>query len=173
MCASASVEHVRQDLELMNVVQHCCNLVALRCVELMLLCWSSSLCKLSARLMCSASGERDDLSNLVLDAPGYGCSVDNPDNSLIESILLFKGLFQRHRVVRPILDRIASCASFNCGISIASELSGTALAASVLCCLLSVGQLESTSLFLNRIRDILIASSHLHLDCGTCLCVVT
>ena len=30
VCASASVEHVRRDLELMNVVQHCPNLVALR-----------------------------------------------------------------------------------------------------------------------------------------------
>ena len=61
-------------------------------------------------------------------------SLDNPDNSLIESISLFEGLFQRYRVVRPMLDRIASCASFNCGIPIASELSETALAASVLCC---------------------------------------
>ena len=55
MCASASFQHVRRDLELMNVVQHCRNLLALRCVELILLCWSPSLCKLSARLMCSAS----------------------------------------------------------------------------------------------------------------------
>ena len=31
VCASASVEHVRRDLELMNVVQHCRILVALRC----------------------------------------------------------------------------------------------------------------------------------------------
>ena len=38
LCASASVEHVRQDLELMDAVRHCRNLVALRCVELILLC---------------------------------------------------------------------------------------------------------------------------------------
>ena len=43
LCASASVEHVRRDLELMDAVQHCRNLVALRCVELILLCWSSPL----------------------------------------------------------------------------------------------------------------------------------
>ena len=43
VCASASVEPVRRDLELTNVVQHCRNLVVLRCVELVLLCWSSSL----------------------------------------------------------------------------------------------------------------------------------
>ena len=55
LCASASIEPVRQDLELMNVVQHCRDLVALRCVELISLCWSPSLCKLSARLMCSAT----------------------------------------------------------------------------------------------------------------------
>ena len=28
LCVSASIEPVRRDLELMNVVQHCCNLVA-------------------------------------------------------------------------------------------------------------------------------------------------
>ena len=39
--------------------------------------------------------------------------LTNPDNSLIGSISLFEGLFQRHRVVRPMLDRIASCASLN------------------------------------------------------------
>ena len=54
-----------------------------------------------------------------------------------------------------------------------SELSGTAPAASVLGCLFSVGQLDSTSLFLNRIWDFSTASSHLHWDCGTCPCVVT
>ena len=45
-CASASVEHVRRDLEMTNVVQHCRNRVALRCVELISLC-----CKLSARFL--------------------------------------------------------------------------------------------------------------------------
>ena len=59
-------------------------------------------------------GGRDDLSNLTLDAPGSGCSVDNPDNSLIGSISLFEGLFQRPRVVRPMLVRTSSCASCNC-----------------------------------------------------------
>ena len=34
LCASASIEPVRRDLELMNVVQHCRNLVALRCAKL-------------------------------------------------------------------------------------------------------------------------------------------
>ena len=43
LCASASIEPVRQDLELKNVVHHCRNLVALRCVKLILLCWSPSL----------------------------------------------------------------------------------------------------------------------------------
>ena len=60
------------------------------------------------------------------------------------------------------------------GLSFAfASLSGTALAASVLCCLFSVGQLESTVLALNRIRDFSTGSSRLHLDCGICLCVVT
>ena len=31
LCASASIEPLRRDLELMNDVQHCLNLVALRC----------------------------------------------------------------------------------------------------------------------------------------------
>ena len=34
---------------------------------------------------------------MAFDAPGSGCSVDSPDNSLIESISLIEGLFQ-HRV---------------------------------------------------------------------------
>ena len=49
LCASASVEHVRRDLELMNVVQHCRNLVAasLRQIDFALL--------VSFTLRCSAS----------------------------------------------------------------------------------------------------------------------
>ena len=47
MCASASIEPVRRDLEPMNGVLHCRNLVALRCVESRLLCWSSSLLRCS------------------------------------------------------------------------------------------------------------------------------
>ena len=77
LCASASVEHVRRDLELMNVVQHCRNLVALRCVKLISLCWSPSLC--GVRLPPTSP------------LPSY-----NPENSLVKSILLFEGPFQRH-----------------------------------------------------------------------------
>ena len=40
LCASASVEHVRRDLELMYVVQHYPNLLDLRRAKLILLCWS-------------------------------------------------------------------------------------------------------------------------------------
>ena len=43
-------------------------------------------------------GGRDDLSKLVLDAPGSGCLVDNPDNSLFESISLFEGLRLSHPI---------------------------------------------------------------------------
>ena len=45
---------------------------------------------------CSVDSPDNSLiESLVLDAPGSGCSVDNPDNSLIESISLFEDLFQR------------------------------------------------------------------------------
>ena len=94
----------------MDAVQHCRTLVALRCVELILLCWSSSLLqalltfavlgfRLHLHCLLDRSG-KDDLSDLVLmayDAPGSGCSANSPDNSLIESISLNEGLFQ-HRV---------------------------------------------------------------------------
>ena len=121
--ASVSVEHVRQDLELTAVVQHYRNIVDFPRAKLISLCWSPSL--LQDLLTFAALGfrlhlhclldrsERDDLLNLILDAPGSGCSVDNPDNSLTGSISLFEGLFQRPRAVRPMLDRISSCASRN------------------------------------------------------------
>ena len=78
-------------------------------------------------------GGRDDLSNVVMDAPGSGCSVDNPDNSLIESISLFEGLFQRR------VRNHGSCASCNCGISIFFRtlwdcFCGTCSPLFVLCC---------------------------------------
>ena len=110
LCASASVGHVRRDLELMDAVQHCRTLVALRCVELIFLCWLSSLLQalltfavlgFRLHLHCLLDpGGKDDLSDLVLmafDAPGSGCSVDSSDNSLVVSISLIEGLFQ-HRV---------------------------------------------------------------------------
>ena len=51
----ASIEQVRRGLELMNVVQHFRHLVVFPRAELMLPCWSSSLCKISSRLRRSAS----------------------------------------------------------------------------------------------------------------------
>ena len=109
LCASVSVEHVRRDLELTAVVQHCPNLVYLRRARLILLCLSPSLLQdlltLAAigfrlHLHCLLDrGERDDILNRMpetFDAPSSGCFVDNPDNSLIESISLFEGLFKRH-----------------------------------------------------------------------------
>ena len=59
----------------MNVVQHCRDLVALRCVELISVCWSPSLCKLSARLYSATAC----ISSAFLIS---GCFVDNPDNNL-------------------------------------------------------------------------------------------
>ena len=101
LCASASIAPVRRDLELMNVVQHCRNLF--RYSNLILLCWSPSLLQdlltfavfgFRLCLHCLLDrGGKDDLSNLVLDAPGSGCSVDSPDNSLIESISLIERSF--------------------------------------------------------------------------------
>ena len=100
---------MRLDLELTTVVQHYRNLVAFHLAELISLSWSPSLLQdlltLAAigfrlHLHCLLDrGERDDTLNLMLetfDALSYGCFVDNPDNSLNESILLFEGLFQRH-----------------------------------------------------------------------------
>ena len=93
------VEHVHRDLELKNVVQHSHNLVALRHVELILLCWSSSLLRalrtfdvLGFRLHLHCLFDRGGsyLPNLApetLDVPSSG--------GLIESTLLFKGIFQR------------------------------------------------------------------------------
>ena len=147
VCASASVEHLRRDLELMNVVQHCRNLVALRCVELILLCWSSSLLQalrtfdvlgFRLHLFCLLDRcGRDDLSNLVpetFDVPSSG--------GLIESILPFKSLFQRRAHNLGSLRFL--CELWNLDIFLNSlEL--------LLRHLFSVGQLESTSLFLNRI----------------------
>ena len=77
LCASASVEHVRRDLELMYVVQHCPNLVDLRRAKLILLCWSPSLLQnlltfavLGFRLHLHRlldRGARDDIPNIVGD----------------------------------------------------------------------------------------------------------
>ena len=106
VCASASVGHVRRDLELMDAVQHCFTLVALRCVELIFLCWLSSLLQalltfavlgFRLHLHCLLDrGGKDDLCDLVLmafDAPGSGCSVDSSDNSLIEEYLAHRRSF--------------------------------------------------------------------------------
>ena len=89
-------------LELMTVVQHCPNLVAFivpnRFRSVGLLTCAASGFRLHLHCLLDRGG-RDDISNLVpetLDAPSSGCSVDNPDNSLIESIWLFESLFQRH-----------------------------------------------------------------------------
>ena len=102
LCASASIEPVRRDLELMNDVQHCRNLVAPRCVELMLLCWSSSL------LRCSASA---CISIAFLIS---GCFVDNPDSSLSESILLFSSKIDSGARTPKICSSIHSGVSFVC-----------------------------------------------------------
>ena len=72
----------------MDALQHCRTLVALRCVELTLLCWSSSLLQalltfavlgFRLHLHCLLDrGGKDDLSDLLLmpfDTPGSGCSV--------------------------------------------------------------------------------------------------
>ena len=94
LCASASIEPVRQHLELMNVVHHCRNLVALRCVKLILLCWSPSHLqdlltfaafgfRLPLHCLLDRSG-KDDLSNLVLKTLDVSSS-----GGLIESISLF------------------------------------------------------------------------------------
>ena len=117
--SSPPVENVLRDLELMIAAQHYRNLVALLVSFTLQDLLTFASLGFSLHLHCLLDrGGRDDLSNLVLDAPGSGCSFDNPDNSLIESISLFESLFQRHRVVRLMLDRIASCASCNCGSSI-------------------------------------------------------
>ena len=71
---------------------------------------------------------------MLLGAPGSGCSVNNPDNSLIGSISLFDGLFQRPRAVRQvrwIASLLVQAVTVEARSS--SELSGTALAASVPC----------------------------------------
>ena len=94
----------------MDALQHCRTMVALRCVELTLLCWFSSLLQalltftvlgFGLHLHCLLDrGGKDGLSDLVLmafDAPAFGFSVDSPDNSLIESTSLIESLFQ-HRV---------------------------------------------------------------------------
>ena len=91
---------MRRDLELISVVQHCRNLFALRCVELILLCWSSSLSAgfphvCVARLPPASSfvfliKGGSSLPNLVpetFDVPSSG--------GLIESILHCKSLCQR------------------------------------------------------------------------------
>ena len=103
-----SAGNVLQDLKLMIAAQHYRNLVAFSGPKLISLCWSPSLCKISSRLRPSAStcisiaclleaGEM--ISRTHTGAPGSGCSVDNPDNSLIGSIPLLGGLFQRPRAV--------------------------------------------------------------------------
>ena len=90
---------MRQDLELMNVVQHCRKMFALRCVELKI-----SSCLRRTASACSSNVfliEAGHLSNLVpetFDVPSSG--------GLIESISLFKGLFQR-RVLSVIRSRIS------------------------------------------------------------------
>ena len=71
LCASASIEPVRRDFELMDAVQHCRNQVAFR-AKLISFCGSPSL------LRCSASA---CISIVFLI---YGCFDDNPDNSLTE-----------------------------------------------------------------------------------------
>ena len=82
--------------------------------------------------------------------------------------------------MRLISDRIVSYASCDCGISIFlvnsldwdfdfASHSGTALAASVLSWTIGILHFVAE---LNS-ENILTASSHLHLDCGTCLCTFT
>ena len=82
--------------------------------------------------------------------------------------------------MRLISDRIVSGARCDCGFSIffSTLWTGTLLLRQsvelLLRCPFSVGQLESTTLFLNSNSEtILTASCHLHLDCGICVCVFT
>ena len=78
-CASASVDHVRRDLELMNVAS-----------SLLQALLTFAVFGLRLHLQCPLGrGGRDDLSSLVqetFDVPTSG--------GLIESILLFESLFQ-------------------------------------------------------------------------------
>ena len=83
----------------MDAVQHCRTLVALRCVALILLCWSSSL--LQALLTFAVLGFRLHL-HCLLDRGGSSLpnlapeTLDVPSSGgRNESTLLFKGLFQR------------------------------------------------------------------------------
>ena len=99
------VDLTQSDLELTTVVQHCRNLVdCFPRVKLISLCWSPSLLQdlltfaafgVRLHLHCLLDrGQKDDILNLIpetFDVPSSGCFVDNPDNSLIESISLFEG----------------------------------------------------------------------------------
>ena len=100
--ASVSVEHVLRGLELMTAVQHCPNLVGFALLVSSTLQALRTFAVLGFRLHLHCllnRGERDDISNLMpetFDSPSSGRFVDNPDNSLIENISLFEGLFQRY-----------------------------------------------------------------------------
>ena len=101
------------------------------------------------------------LPNLVLDAPCSCCSVDNPDNSLIESILLFKGLFPASSLPVRAVESRSSSELWNCSCGICSLLS-------VLCWTTGIHHFVSESNL--RLLDCFVLS---HLNCGLCLRVVT
>ena len=107
LCASASIEPVRRDLELMTVVQHCRNLVAFRCVELISLSFTLQTLR-------------------AFDVLGLPPASPLPSSSLAASVTIlttaglriscFSKVFSSF--MRLISDRIVSCASCDCGMSI-------------------------------------------------------
>ena len=124
LCASVSVEHVRLDLELTTVVQHCPNLVDLRRAKLISLCWSPSL--LQDLLTFAVLGFR-----LHLVEVGRMISrISNRRHTMLQALaasltILTTAWLRVSRsskvfssLMRLISDRTASCASCNCGISI-------------------------------------------------------
>ena len=151
-------------------------------------CWTEGCCSTLSQSGCFPQTK---LISLCL-SPRLLPTFPLPSGSLAASLTVLPTAWLRlpcsskvfSSFMRLISDRIVSCASCDwrnsiffwtlwTGILIFASLGGTDLAASVLRCLFSVGQLESTILTLTRIWDFSIVSSHLHLDCGICLCVVT
>ena len=129
----------------MNVVHHCRNLVALYCVKLILLCWSPSLLQdLSSRLRLSASA-------------CLRCLLDRGRKDDLSNLVL------------KTFD-VPSSGGLIESISLSLELHLGPLL-SVVFFLLE--NWNPPRLSLNRIRNFSTALSHLHLNCGTCPCIVT
>ena len=127
--ASVSVEHVRLDLELTAVVQHCPNLVDLRRAKLTSLCWSPSL--LQTLLTFAAIGFRlQPPIAFLIEAGGMISWISYWRHSMLQALaasltILTTASLRVSRsskvfsgVMRVILDRIVSCTNRNCGFSI-------------------------------------------------------